>query len=103
MSEDRYIREVDDDTLRREKARARELRQTPWWRRRVASGLCHYCRRAVGAKELTLDHVIPLVRGGRSIRANMVAACKDCNTKKQSLLVWEWQAYLDTLDPSAES
>lgn len=102
MSVDRYTREVDDDTLRREKARARELRQTAWWRRRVAPGVCHYCRRAVGAKALTLDHVVPLVRGGRSIRANMVAACKDCNTKKQSLLAWEWQAYLDTLDPSAE-
>jgi len=103
VSEDRYTREVDDDTLRREKARARELRQTSWWRRRVAPGLCHYCRRAVGAKALTLDHVVPLVRGGRSIRANMVPACKDCNTKKQSLLVWEWQAYLDSLDPSAEA
>ena len=103
MSEHRYTREVDDDTLRLEKARARALRQTAWWRRRVAPGLCHYCRRAVGAKALTLDHVVPLVRGGRSIRANMVPACKDCNTKKQSLLVWEWQAYLDTLDPFAES
>lgn len=102
MSDDRYAREVDDDTLRREKARARELRQTAWWRRRVARGLCHYCRRAVGAKTLTLDHVIPLVRGGRSIRANMVPACKDCNSRKQSLLVWEWQAYLDTLDPSTD-
>ncbi len=102
MSGDRYVREVDDDTLRREKARARELRQTAWWRRRVASGLCHYCRRVVGAKALTLDHVVPLVRGGRSIRANMVPACKACNTKKQSLLAWEWQAYLETLDPSAE-
>jgi 5-methylcytosine-specific restriction enzyme A len=102
VNEDRYTREVDDDTLRREKARARALRQTSWWRRRVAPGLCHYCRRAVGAKALTVDHVVPLVRGGRSIRANMVPACKDCNTKKQSLLVWEWQAYLDTLDPSAE-
>jgi len=103
VSEHRYTREVDDDTLRLEKARARALRQTAWWRRRVAPGLCHYCRRAVGAKALTLDHVVPLVRGGRSIRANMVPACKDCNTKKQSLLVWEWHAYLDTLDPSAES
>jgi len=37
--------------------------------------------------------VVPLVKGGRSIRANMVPACKDCNTKKQSLLPWEWQAY----------
>jgi 5-methylcytosine-specific restriction endonuclease McrA len=103
VSEDRYVREVDDDTLRREKARARALRQTLWWRRRIAAGRCHYCQREVGAKALTLDHVVPLVRGGRSIRANMVAACKDCNNKKQSLLAWEWQAYLDTLDRSAES
>jgi 5-methylcytosine-specific restriction endonuclease McrA len=103
VSEDRYVREVDDDALRREKARARELRQTPWWRRRIAAGRCHYCRREVGAKALTLDHVVPLVRGGRSIRANMVAACKECNNKKQSLLAWEWQAYLDALDRSAES
>jgi len=103
VSEDRYVREVDDDALRREKARARELRQTSWWRRRIAAGRCHYCRREVGAKALTLDHVVPLVRGGRSIRANMVAACRECNSKKQSLLAWEWQAYLDTLDRSAES
>jgi len=102
MSDDRYVREVDDDTLRREKARARELRQTAWWRRRIAAGLCHYCRRAVGPKALTVDHVVPLVRGGHSIRANMVPACKDCNNKKRSLLAWEWQAYLDTIDPSAE-
>jgi len=99
---DRYVREVDDETLRREKVRARELRQTAWWRRRVAAGVCHYCRRAVAPKELTADHVVPLVRGGRSVRANMVPACKDCNNKKRSLLAWEWNAYLDTLDPSAE-
>lgn len=103
MSEERYIREVDDDTLRRERARARALRQTAWWRRRIASGRCHYCARQVGAGALTLDHVVPLVRGGRSIRANMVAACKDCNHKKQSMLAWEWQAFLDTLDRSGPS
>jgi len=102
MSDERYVREVDDGTLRREKARARELRQTAWWRRRIAAGLCHYCRRAVGPKALTVDHVVPLVRGGRSIRANMVPTCKDCNNRKRSLLAWEWQAYLDTIDPSAE-
>jgi len=102
VSAERYTREVDDETLRREKARARALRQTAWWRRRIATGLCHYCRRAVGPKALTLDHVVPLVRGGRSVRANMVPACKDCNSKKQSLLAWEWQAYLDALDRSAD-
>jgi 5-methylcytosine-specific restriction endonuclease McrA len=102
MTGERYAREVDDETLSRERARARQLRQTAWWRRRVAAGRCHYCRREVGAKALTLDHVVPLVRGGRSVRANMVPACKDCNSKKQSLLAWEWQAYLDTRDRSAD-
>jgi 5-methylcytosine-specific restriction endonuclease McrA len=57
----------------------------------------------VGAKGLTLDHVVPLVRGGRSVRSNMVPACKDCNTRKQSLLAWEWQAYLHQLDRSLDS
>lgn len=102
MSPERYTREVDDETLARERARARQLRQTAWWRRRVAGGRCHYCRREVGAKALTLDHLVPLVRGGRSVRANMVPACKDCNSKKQSLLAWEWQAYLDSFDRSAD-
>ena len=102
MSAERYVPEADADALRREKARARELRATAWWRRRIASGICHYCRRAVGAKGLTLDHVVPLARGGRSIRVNMVPACKECNHKKQSLLAWEWQAYLDALERSAD-
>jgi 5-methylcytosine-specific restriction endonuclease McrA len=102
VSDNRYVREVDDDALHREKARARALRQTSWWRRRIAPGRCHYCGRDVGAKALTLDHIVPLVRGGRSIRANMVPACKDCNNKKQSLLAWEWQAYLDTIDRFAD-
>ena len=102
MSADRYVPEVDADTLRAEKARARTLRASAWWRRRIAAGVCHYCRRSVGSKALTLDHVVPLVRGGRSIRVNMVPACKECNNKKQSLLAWEWQAYLDAFDRSAD-
>jgi 5-methylcytosine-specific restriction enzyme A len=90
----RFTPEADDGGLRREKERARELRQTAWWKRRIAPGICHYCGRAVGARALTLDHVVPLVRGGRSVRANIVASCKECNSKKQSLLPWEWDAYV---------
>jgi 5-methylcytosine-specific restriction enzyme A len=96
----RFIPEADDADLRREKARARELRQSAWWKRRISAGICHYCRRAVGIRSLTLDHVVPLIRGGRSVRGNMVASCKDCNSKKQSLLPWEWDAYLIARAPS---
>jgi len=89
----RFSAEVDDLALRREKERARELRQSAWWKRRISPGVCHYCARDVGSKALTMDHVIPLIRGGRSVRGNTVPACKDCNSKKQSLLPWEWEAY----------
>jgi hypothetical protein len=30
----------------------------------------------------------------------MVASCRDCNSKKQSLLPWEWDAYLAARAPS---
>jgi 5-methylcytosine-specific restriction endonuclease McrA len=91
---ERFVPEGDPAAARREKAIARELRQTGWWKRRIADGRCHYCRRDVGARGLTLDHVVPLIRGGRSIRGNVVPACKDCNTAKKSLLPWEWDTYL---------
>ena len=90
----RFIPMVDGAELRREKARARELRRSAWWKRRIAEGICHYCGRQVGTRALTADHVVPLIRGGRSSRGNMVPACKDCNNRKQSLLVWEWEDYL---------
>jgi len=58
-----------------------ELRQSGWWKRRIADGRCHYCARAVGARALTLDHVVPLIRGGRSVKGNVAPACKDCNIR----------------------
>jgi len=94
---ERFVPEGDAEGIRREKARARELRLSGWWKRRIAVGRCHYCERDVGARRLTLDHVVPLIRGGRSVRANVVPACKDCNSAKQSLLPWEWETYLDRL------
>ena len=47
-------------------------------------GECHYCHRLVGAENLTLDHVIPVARGGKSTRGNCVPSCQDCNAKKKA-------------------
>jgi 5-methylcytosine-specific restriction protein A len=100
---ERFVPEGDAAGIRREKARARELRQSGWWKRRISDGRCHYCARLIGARSLTLDHVVPLIRGGKSVRGNVVPACKDCNTAKKSLLPWEWSLYLDRLArPDAE-
>lgn len=92
---------VDPDVLRRERARARELRQSQWWKRRIAPGICYYCRRQVGHRHLTMDHLVPLSRGGRSTRANVAPCCKQCNARKQSLLPVEWEEYLRSLDVAA--
>lgn len=101
MPAHRFTPVASEADLKREKARARALRQSTWWTRRIADGLCHYCGRRVGPRALSADHVVPLIRGGKSVRGNMVPACKDCNSKKQSLLPWEWEAYLRGLGPPA--
>jgi len=95
--------DVSEEQLRRERDKARELRRSQWWRNRIAAGRCHYCGAATPAKELTLDHVVPLVRGGLSTRGNCVPACKPCNSAKQSLLPVEWEAYLDRLRHQADA
>ncbi len=92
-----FFSDVSEQQLRREREKARELRSSQWWKNRIAAGRCHYCGRQVPPKELTLDHVVPLVRGGRSTRGNCVPACKECNNQKKHLLPVEWEAYLDRL------
>jgi len=40
--------------------------------------------------ELTMDHIVPVARGGRSTRGNIVPCCKECNIRKKQLLPMEW-------------
>lgn len=71
--------------VRREREKARALRATDWWRAKIAKGECFYCHKIVGAENLTLDHVIPVSRGGKSTRGNCVPCCKECNNKKKAV------------------
>jgi 5-methylcytosine-specific restriction endonuclease McrA len=43
---------------------------------------CQFCSRMLPASELTLDHVVPRSRGGRSSWENLVACCYQCNNSK---------------------
>jgi len=43
---------------------------------------CQYCGHRFSSSELSLDHVIPLSRGGSSSWENVVCACLACNVKK---------------------
>jgi 5-methylcytosine-specific restriction endonuclease McrA len=43
---------------------------------------CQYCGRRLPPAELTLDHILPRSRGGKTTWENIVAACKLCNHRK---------------------
>lgn len=92
-----FITEADEDFIKREKAKARELRASQWWKRKRSSGLCHYCGMKFSPRELTMDHLVPLVRGGKSVPGNLVPSCKDCNNRKKYLLPSEWEEHLASL------
>lgn len=43
---------------------------------------CQYCGNVKTPNDLTLDHILPQSRGGKSVWQNLVTSCKKCNTKK---------------------
>ncbi|PIE62044.1 MAG: HNH endonuclease [Desulfobacterales bacterium] len=94
---DSYFTFLDGQILKKERAKARQLRGTQWWKRKRAKGICHYCQASFPPQELTMDHVIPIARGGRSEKFNLVPCCKSCNTQKRQMLPAEWDDYLDSL------
>lgn len=44
--------------------------------------LCHYCGAALTDATLTVDHVRPRSKGGKTEPGNIVPACDECNQKK---------------------
>jgi len=89
---------VSEEELAKEKEKARRLRRSQWWLNKIQRGVCYYCRREVGRRHLTMDHVVPLSRGGKSKKGNIVPACKECNSKKKYMLPLEWEEYIKKLD-----
>lgn len=56
--------------------------------KRIAHGhRCAYCQ----APADTIDHVVPLVRGGTNYEGNLVVCCRSCNSSKSGRTVMEWR------------
>ena len=80
----------EEEEIRKEKAKARQLRASQWWKRKCAKGVCHWCGKSVPFADLTMDHVLPLARGGKSTKGNIVPCCKECNTLKKNRMPMQW-------------
>lgn len=63
--------------------------------------LCWYCGVKLGLKEIHVDHIDPLSRGGEDVIYNLALACKSCNRGKWDLTLkefFEWVKRLRWLD-----
>lgn len=80
---DWYFLEVDEATRAKERKKAQELKRSHWWKNILGKGLCHYCGKKFKAAELTMDHIVPVARGGKSAKGNVVPACRPCNQSKK--------------------
>jgi 5-methylcytosine-specific restriction endonuclease McrA len=52
-------------------------------------GMCSYCLTKLSEKHSTIDHIIPVSRGGEDSWMNCTLACKPCNARKDNFLLSE--------------
>lgn len=55
--------------------------------RRLRAARCTYC----GGPGGTVDHLVPLSRGGQHSEGNLAPACRSCNSSKGDKLLIEWR------------
>lgn len=67
---------------------------------KAQDGRCHYCQLLIDLTTLqpyprapTIDHVIPISRGGKNTRENLVLACHFCNKRKGDMTGDEFRAF----------
>lgn len=58
-------------------------------------GVCAYCGRDAieSGAHLHLDHLTPKAHGGADVPANLIHACRRCNSARQDMTLAQWSAY----------
>jgi 5-methylcytosine-specific restriction protein A len=65
------------------------------WRLWNKKRRCHYCNEVLpNFEDTTLDHRVPISRGGTSHIWNLVLCCGECNKNKGNLTEWEYRNQL---------
>ena len=62
---------------------------------KITKNKCIYC----GKQSDSLDHILPISKGGESIRSNCVPCCLSCNGKKSDSEVLNWYRNQKFYDP----
>ena len=59
-------------------------------------GKCGYCGKQMSSP--TVDHKIPVSRGGTDALENLIAACKPCNSRKRDKTDQEYRVFLSLVE-----
>lgn len=91
----------DHKRAQNSRRRARERGDGERWSHddwlRLVEAFDHRCAYCGASARLTVDHRVPLMRGGPNTIANILPACKSCNSRKGRRTEAEYLAYLDQI------
>ncbi len=65
-----------------------KLERRPWTQEEKEETLkscgnrCACCGTKLNLKTLTVEHVVPISKGGENVSSNLIALCKSCNSAK---------------------
>lgn len=60
--------------------------------------ICPCCNKAMNWEDKTLDHWVPISKGGLHSQSNAIVLCRSCNSRKSDMSPSEW---LDKIDKDA--
>jgi len=66
--------------------------------------ICTYCNKSIPSTEtVTIDHKIPVCKGGKTVPENLTISCYPCNREKDDLTVEEYAIYKQKQDNILEN
>lgn len=93
----REIKSFRAKRYREENQKVRELdkaRKLRYYYRKYSADTCYYCGKHIEGRDKTVDHKIPISRGGTNARENLVMCCQSCNSHKNNRTeseYYEWR------------
>ena len=57
-------------------------------------GHCAYCPEKLAYKDMQVDHILAVMRGGKSIEENFYPSCRSCNATKATYTIEEFRERL---------
>lgn len=82
------LAEYIDFEFKEKKVKPMRQKLTPKKRKLILEKEGYKCRFCSSTKDLEIDHIVPVIAGGKSVEENLQVLCSKCNGKKNAELRW---------------